>query len=205
MRLIIAAAILVAVPVTAEDAAGTGAEFTEVAARLAAPAVLRGNYAQSRTVAALESVLKSSGSFVLSGRGLYWQQDKPLPLVMIADGERLLLQVDDGPMQAVDVKKNPLVLSFSASFLSIFEASEAELRSHFDVEFSAGEDDWSIQLTPTSYPLSEAIETINLRGREYIEELITISRSSEKTTILFSDLQTEPDQLTDDEIELYAQ
>jgi hypothetical protein len=205
VRLILAAGVLFAFPVIAADAAEADAAFTEVAQRLAAPAVLRGNFTQSREIALLETPLQSSGSFLLSDVGLYWRQDKPLVSVMIADGDRLLQQVDDGPLQAIDVAKNPMVLTFSTSFLSIFNGSEADLRKHFAVEFTNGEDNWSIQLTPTTYPMSEAIETIILRGREYIEELTVTSRASEKTVIRFSDLQTEPDQLTDNEIELYAQ
>jgi hypothetical protein len=205
VRLILAAGVLFAFPVIAAEPAEADAAFTEVAQRLAAPAVLRGNFTQSREIALLETPLQSSGSFLLSDVGLYWRQDKPLVSVMIADGDRLLQQVDDGPLQAIDVAKNPMVLTFSTSFLSIFNGSEADLRKHFAVEFTNGEDNWSIQLTPTTYPMSEAIETIILRGREYIEELTVTSRASEKTVIRFSDLQTEPDQLTDNEIELYAQ
>jgi len=205
MRLIFTVALLFALPAIAADEIETDAAFTKVATQLAAPAVLRGNFIQSREIALLEQPLQSSGSFVLSDMGLYWRQEKPLASVMIADGERLLQQVDGGSLQSIDVARNPMVLTFSTSFLSIFNGIEAELRKHFSVEFLDGEDSWSIQLTPMEYPMSEAIETINLRGREYIEELTVISRSSEKTTIHFSDLQTEPGQLTENEIELYAQ
>jgi hypothetical protein len=205
MRLMLAAAMWLSVPSLSQDIVADDVTFADIAAQLAAPTVLRGNFTQSRKIALLEQPLQSSGNFLLSDMGLYWRQDKPLASVMIADGERLLQQVDGGSLQSIDVAKNPMVLTFSTSFLSIFNGSEAELRSHFTVEFLDGEDSWSIQLTPTEYPMSEAIETINLRGREYIEELTVISRSSEKTMIRFSDLQTEPDKLTDDEIELYAQ
>ena len=205
MRLMLAAAMWLSVPSLSQDIVADDVTFADIAAQLAAPTVLRGNFTQSRKIALLEQPLQSSGNFLLSDMGLYWRQDKPLASVMIADGERLLQQVDGGSLQSIDVAKNPMVLIFSTSFLSIFNGSEAELRSHFTVEFLDGEDSWSIQLTPTEYPMSEAIETINLRGREYIEELTVISRSSEKTTIRFSDLQTEPDQLTENEIELYAQ
>jgi len=204
MRLIFVA-MWMSVPSLSQDIVAEDVTFADVAARLAAPAVLRGNFIQSRKIALLEQPLQSSGSFVLSDKGLYWRQEKPLASVVIADGDRLLQQVDDGPLQTIDVAKNPMVLTFSTSFLSIFNGSEAELRDNFAVEFTPGDGEWSVQLTPTVYPMSEAIETINLRGREYIEELTVTSRASEKTTIRFSDLQTEPDQLTDNEIELYAQ
>ena len=181
--------------------------FDTVAARLAAPAVLRGSFKQTRHLQLISKPLQSSGRFLLSDMGLYWEQDEPLKSVMIADGERLLQRIGDGPLQSVDVARNPVVLTFSQSFLSIFKGSEDELRSHFDLEFQpAGDaaDGWTIVLTPISYPMSEAIASINVSGREYIEELKVNSRSSEETIIRFSNLQTEPGELTEHEIELYA-
>lgn len=176
----------------------------DVVAQLAAPAVLRGRFTQTRKIQLISRPLESSGRFILSDMGLYWQQEQPLASVLIADGDRLLQQVDDGPLESVDVARNPMVLTFSKSFLSIFAGNETELRSNFDIAFVDEAGSWEIRLSPISYPMVEAIDTIILRGREYIEELIVVSRSSDETTIGFSDLQTVPDQLTEHEIELYA-
>jgi hypothetical protein len=195
-----------AVAAPAADTNEPGMTFAEVASRLAAPAVLRGKFEQTREVEILSKPLRSSGQFILSEMGLYWRQDSPLASVMIADAERLLQSVGDGPLQSIDVEKNPVVLTFSQSFLSIFKGDEAELRKHFEVAFEPGAQPhkWQIALTPISYPMSEAIESITLNGQEYIEELKVTSRSSELTIISFSDLQAEPDELTEYEIELYA-
>lgn len=191
----------------AEDGQSDEISFDAVAAKLAAPAVLRGSFIQTRHLQLISKPLQSSGRFLLSDMGLYWEQDEPLKSVMIADGERLLQRVGDSPLQSIDVARNPVVLTFSQSFLSIFKGNEDELRSHFDLEFLPGVDEassWMIVLTPISYPMSEAIASINISGREYIEELKVNSRSSEETIISFSNLQTEPDELTEHEIELYA-
>ncbi|MDH3428619.1 MAG: outer membrane lipoprotein carrier protein LolA [Gammaproteobacteria bacterium] len=182
----------------------TGEALQDVVARLAAPDVLRGRFTQTRKIQLISRPLESSGRFILSDMGLYWQQEQPLASVLIADGERLLQQVDDGPLESVDVAKNPMVLTFSKSFLSIFEGNESELRSNFDVALVSAADGWEIRLTPVTYPMAEAINAIILRGRDYIEELNVTSRSLDETTIVFSDLQTLPDQLTEHEIELYA-
>jgi hypothetical protein len=125
---------------------------------------------------------------------------------MIADAERLLQSVGDGPLQNIDVAKNPVVLTFSQSFLSIFQGDEVRLRENFEVSFQPGEvaGRWQISLKPVNYPVAEAIESISIDGREYIETLTVTSRSSETTTISFSDLKTEPVELTEHEIQLYA-
>ncbi len=206
MRLMLCALLAgtwLAPPASADETAPT---FADIASQLAAPAVLRGNFKQSREIRLLSNPLQSTGRFILSDLGLYWEQVTPLSSIMIADDERLLQSVGDGPLQSIDVARNPLALTFSQSFLSIFEGDEAQLRENFDVQFSAGSEaeTWAMTLTPITYPMSEAIESINLDGREYIETLRVTSRTSETTTITFSELQTEPGELTDHEIELYA-
>ena len=191
----------------ADDTAAANEAFAEIAAKLAAPEVLRGNFEQTREIAMLSKPLESSGRFLLSDMGLYWQQDRPVASVMIADADRLLQSVGDGALRSIDVAKNPVVLSFSQSFLSIFSGGEEGLRENFDVEFKPAGDEsgtWEIILTPTRFPMSEAVESIILTGREYIETLTVINRTSDKTVIHFSELQTNPDHLTEHEIELYA-
>jgi len=197
-------AALLAVSAFAGEAVQTDETLQDVVARLATHAVVRGKFRQSREIALLSRPLESSGSFLLSDLGLYWRQELPLASVLIADGERMVQQVDDGPSQSLEVAEHPMVLPFSRVFLSIFNGSEDELRENFDIVFTAGEHNWKIVLTPISYPLSEAVHTIILRGREYIEELTVISRSSDETMIQFFDLQALPDQLTEHEIQLYA-
>lgn len=197
-------AMLFAVAAIADEELPAQRSLQDVVERLGVPAVLRGSFAQSRSVKDINIRLKSSGNFVLSDKGLYWGQQEPFKKMMVADGERLVEQLDDGAVQVLDSKKFPMVVSFSRIFLSIFRGDEAELRSHFDIEYRNLGDGWEIDLTPITYPMNEAIDTINLRGHEYIEALIVNSRSSEQTAIEFSDLRTIPNQLTEHEIELYA-
>ena len=207
MRLVlesVALVVLLASSVFAQEPAQTDATLQDVVGRLATHAVVRGKFQQSREIELLSRPLESSGSFLLSDLGLYWRQEQPLASVLIADGERMLQQVDDGPLQSFDAAEHPMVLPFSKVFLSIFKGSEDELRQNFDIVFVAEDEAWKIALTPNSYPLSAAIDTIILRGREYIEELTVISRSSDKTMIKFFDLQTLPDQLAEHEIQLYV-
>jgi hypothetical protein len=182
----------------------SGHTFESVVAGLAEAGVVRGNFTQTRKIELLSRPLESSGNFILSDLGLYWQQTQPFTSVLIADGERLLQRLEDGPATSVGVADNPMVVPFSRIFLSIFEGSEEELRSNFEISFASDGDDWAMSLKPVTYPLSEAIETINLQGREYIDGIAIINRASDEMTIRFSDVQTLPNQLTEHEIELYA-
>lgn len=176
----------------------------DVVSQLGEPDVIRGNYSQSREISLLSRPLESHGDFILSDRGLFWRQRSAPEAIVIADGERLVQQIGDNEPEISDDASNPMVLPFSRIFLGIFSGDEESLREHFDIAFDTNEDTWEIALTPTSEPLSLAIESIILRGRGYIEELTVLNRSADQTVITFSDIQTQPEQLTDHEIELYA-
>ena len=197
--------MLLALPAAAVETAETGLTLAGVAARLSEPQVLRGRYSQTRHIALLSRPLESSGRFILSGKGLYWEQEKPFASVLIADGERLAQRMADGPLVTMDSSGQPLVLSFSRIFLNMFRGEHADLEEHFSIQFQAERDAWEIELLPTSFPLSEGINSIKLSGRYHID-LITVigSDPSDTMTISFSELQTDPPALTEHESNLYA-
>jgi len=196
--------LLLALFSNAHGGVDSGHTFEGVVARLAEAGVVRGDFTQQRKIELLSRPLESSGNFILSELGLYWHQTQPFSSILIADGERLVQRLEDGPTTSIDAAENPMVLPFSRIFLSIFEGSEEQLREHFEIAFAVDGGDWEISLQPMTYPLSEAIETIILRGREYIQGINIINRSSDEMMIRFSDVQTLSQQLTEHEIELYA-
>jgi len=196
--------VLAAAAAAAQDAEEAWPTLEAVTAKLSEPDVLRGRYTQTRQIALLSRPLESSGQFLLSDRGLHWQQEEPFLTVLIADGERLVQRLADGPAISMDASDQPMILSFSRIFLSLFRGDRGSLGDHFDIQFERADDGWEIGLTPISFPLSEAINKIMLRGREHIDQLSVSARSSDEMTIQFFDLQTRPEQLTEHENELYA-
>lgn len=125
--------------------------------------------------------------------------------MLVADGERLAQRMADGPLLTMDSSDQPMVLSFSRIFLNMFRGEHADLEEHFSIQFRSEKDTWEIELMPTSFPLSEGISNISLRGRHHID-LITVIGSdiSDTMTITFSELQTDPPALTEHESDLYA-
>ena len=196
---------LLAHPAAVAGEADDRLSLQDVIARLAEPAVLRGTFHQERHMEVLSRPLNSSGSFILSSQGLYWHQEQPLASIMIANEDRLVQRIGDEAADVFDADSHPMILPFSRIFLSIFRGCEDELREHFELHFEWQEDNWLIELTPTSYPLVEAIGSIRLFGNQHIEKLTIVDRKSDATVIRFSGLQASPDYLTEHELELYAQ
>ena len=112
--------MVLAAAAAAQDAEDAWPTLEAVTAKLSEPDVLRGRYTQTRQIALLSRPLESSGQFLLSDRGLHWQQEEPFMTVLIADGERLVQRLADGPAISMDASDQPMILSFSRIFLSLF-------------------------------------------------------------------------------------
>jgi outer membrane lipoprotein-sorting protein len=175
-----------------------------VAEQLSEPGVLRGIYTQTRQIAVLSRPLESTGRFLLSEKGLQWQQEKPFENVIVADGKRVAERMADGPVRSIDGAEQPIVVEISKIFLDMFRGQHANLEDNFTVRFEQEGDAWEIGLTPRSSPMSAAIRQIKLQGRKHIEQISVSSGAADEMTIRFFDLQTSPEQLTEHEIELYA-
>ena len=188
----------------ADDIDDTALTLEAVAERLSKPVILRGNYTRTTRIAKLTRPLASSGRFLLSEKGLQWQQEKPFDYVIVADGKRVADRIADGPVNSVDGSKQPMVVAISRIFLDMFRGQHADLEDNFTVRFEQDSDAWEIGLTPTSSPMSAAIRQIKLQGREHIEQISVSSGASDEMTIRFFDLQTSPEKLAEHEIELYA-
>jgi len=195
---------LLAVTAGAQNSETTDLTLTDVTERLSQPIVLRGQFSQTRRIPLLSRPLESSGQFILSDMGLYWRQESPFVSTLMADGEQLVQRVGDSPAIGQNTVEYAMVLPFSRIFLGLFRGDEDTLAEHFSAKFTNSEHGWEIQLAPIGLPLSGAIERIILRGREHIELLDVLGRSSDEMSITFHSLETRPEYLTDHEIELYA-
>jgi Outer membrane lipoprotein carrier protein LolA-like len=196
--------MLLLVPMFVFGADTCDATLDSVIARLSEPAVVRGSFEQTRDIHILSKPLRSHGIFVLSDLGLYWQQQSSPVSSLIADGTRLVQKIGDGEPETIDESSSPMVLPFSRIFLGIFRGDETSLRQNFSIAFASRDCSWSVVLTPLAEPLSLAIASITLRGRDYIEEVTVRASSADETQIRFADVSTQSGGLSEHELELYA-
>ncbi len=199
-------AYLVALAIAGASAATAAQEatFEQVLERLSSTRTVRGEFMQNREIRALRRPLVSSGRFIVSDIGLYWEQTAPFASVLIADGERLVQGVGDQPRVTLRAADQPVALAISEVLLGIFRGQRADLEELFDVGFEPGEH-WSLELTPRSSPLSEVVRDIDVEGSRYIDRVIVRGRAADELTVTFSGVSTEPDELNPTERELYAQ
>lgn len=173
--------------------------FDSVARQLASFETLRGEFTQTREIAALSQPLRSRGRFIISDLGLYWRQSEPFDSILIAGDDGLSQQVADRPAVTISAAEQPMAMSISRIFLGIFKGDRDSLNEHFDVGFQAEGTQWTMHLRPRTFPLTEAIEEIFVEGTVHLERLRIIGAADDAMTVHFSGHVSEPATLTEDE------
>jgi outer membrane lipoprotein-sorting protein len=196
--------IALGVALAGAAASAQDATFEQVIERLSSTRTVRGEFSQSREIRALTRRLFSSGRFIVSDLGLYWQQTAPFASVLIADGERLVQAVADQPRETLRAADQPVALAISEVLLGIFRGHRADLEELFDARFEPAGEHWTLKLTPRGAPLSEVVRSIDVEGSRYIDSVTVRGRAADELTITFTGVSTEPDELSPAERQLYA-
>ncbi|MBL4829356.1 MAG: outer membrane lipoprotein carrier protein LolA [Aliivibrio sp.] len=166
--------------------------------------VVRGEFAQQRTMALFSKPLTSRGTFLLADqRGLIWQQTVPFPTQLRLTKEKLSQSFDGGEPQIMTAKDNPMAFYFSHIFLSLFRGDTAQLHHDFVISLSGDEQQWTLSLTPKSAPLSAVFSTIEVKGNQYITHVILNEIRGDRTAIVFSQQSSLPLDLTEQELKLF--
>ena len=179
------------------------ATIDEVFGRLSAVETVRGEFVQSREISALSNPLRSSGHFIVSELGLYWEQREPFPTVLIAREDSISEQIGGQPRTTVSASQSPISASISRIFLGLFSGDLGKLEEVFRVGFEGSNERWTLSLEPRSYPLTEAIEAVTVSGSDYMESIQVDGLAGDRMTIELLDQSAEPAVLSLQERELY--
>ena len=196
VRLLLCLVLLAALPVLAQApaASGQGSE-AGVRARLAQPAVLRGQFEQRKQLKGFRNPLVSRGNFLLlRERGVAWDTTEPFASSALLTRERLLTTLPDGSTRVVlDSSASP-GMAAAISLLRALGAGDLDaLTPQFDAEESlAANGGWTLALQPREAGLQRVFKRITLRGDRHVREVDIEEAGGDRTTLRFIDLSDQP-------------
>lgn len=172
--------------------------------KLMAKQLLRGDFSQSKTLQIFEQPLLSSGIFLLSHQqGLVWKQTSPFPVALVLAKDKLSQQFSDQALEVIEAKDNPMVFYFSHLFLSLFKGDMNALKAQFELTLIEVKGHWVLLLKPNSAPLNKVFSKIEIKGNKQIEGLNLVELNGDATTITFTNISTQPEQLTEQEKDVF--
>lgn len=166
-----------------------------VRARLADAPLLRGEFAQSKSVAGFSKPLRSSGTFVLAAeQGVIWHTRAPFPSTLVIGRTRLLSQQPDGRVTLrLDAADQPAVRALGTLLTALLRGDLASLSAQFRVEGGHVEDErWQLQLVPVAAEMQRLFQRVTLAGDRYVRGVELLETSGDRTQIRFEGLATVP-------------
>ena len=185
-----AMAMLLATALHAHAADGDG-----VRARLAKPAVLRGEFEQQKQLQGFRNPLKSSGDFLLlRDRGIAWNTRLPFASSTRLTRRKLLATMPDGSTQVlVDASASPAMAAVNALLMALVAGDLDALAKRFTLkETLRAEGGWSLTLQPRDAALKQAFTRIVLDGDRYVRGVEIVEPAGDTTRIRFSGMHEAP-------------
>jgi hypothetical protein len=187
MKKMMIAALLCAAGASAQAAA----PVAKIQAMLAKPDVLCGRFDQTKQLAGMKKPLLSHGRFcVVKGKGVLWRTLKPFPNTLRLTRDEIVHLQGDRVAMRMDARSEPVVRMINGVLFSLLGGDLAQLDKLFEVDGTADKDAWQVALKAREPALAKAIGAINLEGGAYVKRIEMNEAASDKTSIVFSAMQT---------------
>lgn len=177
-------------------AARTAAPASDgVRARLAAPAVLRGHFEQSKQIKGFRHPLVSRGDFLLlRERGVAWDTREPFASSTVLTRRRLLTRLPGGSTRVlVDAGTSPGMAAVNSLLMALVAGDLDALATQFDAQETLLQGGgWRLRLHPREAGLKRVFAHVELRGDRHVREVEIAETGGDHTLIRFKDLTDTP-------------
>lgn len=166
-----------------------------VRARLAKPAVLRGEFAQEKQLHGFRNPLRSSGDFLLvRDRGIAWNTRAPFASTTRLTRRKLLATMPDGSTRVlIDASSSPGMAAVNSLLMALVAGDLDALATRFALkETLRGDGGWSLALQPRDAALKQAFTSIVLEGDRYVRSVEIVEPGGDCTRIRFAALREAP-------------
>jgi Outer membrane lipoprotein carrier protein LolA-like len=180
------------------------APVAEIQSMLAKPKVLCGRFDQRKELAGLKKPLAANGRFcVVADKGVLWRTLHPFPnTVRLTRDEIVHLQGDRVAMR-LDAKQEPAVRMINSGLFALLAGDLGQIEKLFAVDGTIHDNSWSVTLKAREPALAKAISSIALDGGAYVKNITISEASGDRTSIVFSEIQTGDAAMSVDEAALF--
>ena len=103
----------------------------------------------------------------------------------------------------LDAKTEPTVRMINNVLFSLLSGDLGQLESLFEVDGTVDATSWNVALKARQAALEKAIGTIKLDGGAYVKNIVMSEAGGDKTSIVFSAIQTGETAMTKEEAALF--
>jgi outer membrane lipoprotein-sorting protein len=176
----------------------------KIQAMLAKPAIMCGRFDQTKQLAGMKKPLAAEGRFcVVAGKGVLWRTLKPFPSTLRLTRDEIVNYQGDRVAMRLDARTEPTVRVINNVLFSLLAGDLGQLDTLFDGDGTVDANSWNVSLKPRQAALEKAIGAIKLEGGQYVKSIVMNEASGDRTTIVFSAIQTGEGAMTKEEAALF--
>jgi outer membrane lipoprotein carrier protein LolA len=176
----------------------------KIQSMLAKPKVLCGRFDQTKQLVGLKKPVKSSGRFcVVADKGVLWRSERPFANTIKLTRDEIVQLQGDRVALRLDAKKEPTVRVINSVLFALLAGDLDQLEKLFEIDGSVSNQSWSVTLKARQPALAKAVGAIALDGAEYVKNIIIDESGGDRTSIVFSAIQTGDGAMTVDEAALF--
>jgi hypothetical protein len=159
-----------------------------IAAGLGRTAVLRAEFTQTKTVAALTRPLVTAGSMVYARQhGVLWRIEQPYR-VTYALTDAGVSEIDAAGVRRPALGEGPGLQHLSRIFRALFEPDFKALERYFTVDAAGNAGRWQMTLTPGP-ALRRVFRGVHLQGGRFVEQVSFDEANGDTLVIRFHNLR----------------
>lgn len=160
--------------------------LAELSARSKAIQSLQGHFVQQKHIAVLPAPLNSTGKFAFEqGKGVDWETLTPVRNAVHLTPKGISFEDESGKAQHQAAQQAGVEV-VAKIFMGVITGELDGLNNYFSMVVSGSEKQWRLLLTPRSENLAAYIQTIELQGSEFTEQLDIAETNGDKTHIAFT-------------------
>ena len=162
--------------------------LAKIAAGLSRSAVLRAQFIQTKTVAALTRPLESSGQLVYAReRGILWKIERPYRVSYLLDDVGVT-ELDANGVVVASAGQGPSWQHVSRIFRALF-AADLQALDHYFVATARGDPArWEIALAPRP-ALKRIFQNVQVRGGRFVDQVSFAETNGDTLVIRFINLR----------------
>ena len=196
--------VLLAAALALFNPAQAAAPVAKIQAMLAKPAIMCGRFDQTKQLAGMKKPLASNGRFcVVAGKGVLWRTLQPFPSTLRLTRDEIVNYQGDRVAMRLDAKTEPTVRMINNVLFSLLSGDLGQLETLFEVDGTVDANSWNVALKARQAALEKAIGTIKLDGGAYVKNIVMSEAGGDKTSIVFSAIQTGETAMTKEEAALF--
>jgi outer membrane lipoprotein-sorting protein len=176
----------------------------EIAARVADSPVLRAEFSQTKTLAAMRKPFRIAGHFTYArNTGVLWQVASPYTVTYVIDARGTVEIGPDGQRKTRAGREAAGAAQAGQIMQALLSADLAPLQSSFVLDPVRDAAGWHVTLTPHSAEIARHLERITVAGNTAVERVDIFEAGGDHTEIRFTAIQRDT-RLTNAETVLFA-